>query len=356
MSNPDQNVLFTGGVPADTVGDVFRLLSDSVGARALAYPDGEIGERQGWIMALGATTWSKSAGIEEIDTPLSDDDPMAVFKAFRLGDGVTEVSLDGLLPYAKGAIESYAIFRRMRDEGVIPASVRFQMPIPMAHDAVCFYFPNRDDWPIVMAAWIKALRREYEEMLAVIPAEDLVIQLDYCTELCQIAGATRDQAEWMPTTDPDRALAEFTAESYVAPHSAGLPDEVLLGYHICAGTYPTQPVAQLEDIALPVEVANRLTKSSGRRVDYFHLPVMRESHDAYFTPLERLGIDDGARVFLGLECNDGLDALKSRIDDAGRHLDDFGVAHYCGYQLNADVLPSLLRDLASGADYQAEGR
>jgi hypothetical protein len=43
--------------------------------------------------------------------------------------------------------------------------------------------------------------------------------------------------------------------------------------------------------------------------------------------------------------------MQRRISDAKRFLLDFGVAHYCGYSLQTDVLPSLLADLVAGADY-----
>jgi hypothetical protein len=41
MTNPSHVILFTGGVPLDTVEDVFRTLAGAVGSRAYAYPHGE---------------------------------------------------------------------------------------------------------------------------------------------------------------------------------------------------------------------------------------------------------------------------------------------------------------------------
>jgi hypothetical protein len=44
------------GVRATSVEEVFETLSAAVGPRALAYPDGEIDERRGWISTLNTET------------------------------------------------------------------------------------------------------------------------------------------------------------------------------------------------------------------------------------------------------------------------------------------------------------
>jgi hypothetical protein len=352
ISVREHDVLFTGGVPGDSVEDVFRVLAGSVGGRALAYPDGEIGERRAWILTLNTTTWPNVDGLEEIPVPLPEDHPARIFKTFTIKQDVDKLDLKGLLPYARGAIESYGVFTRLREEGIIDPGVRFQMAIPAAHDAVTVYFPHIEDWPRAFEAWTEAVQDEYRRMLEVIPADDLVIQIDYCTELVHMAHAFDKLCDWVPDAPSDETLATYTTERYVAPHVATLPEETVLGYHICAGTFPTQPVAELKDLSLPVAIANALAVRSDRRVDYFHLPVMRESDESYFAPLEGLAVGDAA-VYLGLECNDGLDAMQRRITDARRVLPDFGVAHYCGYVWNQDILPELLADLAAGADHNA---
>nr|WP_265975423.1 hypothetical protein [Brucella intermedia] len=48
-----QNVMFSGGIPADSVEGVFDLLASTVGERVDFWPDGEINpERRGWIGAI----------------------------------------------------------------------------------------------------------------------------------------------------------------------------------------------------------------------------------------------------------------------------------------------------------------
>ncbi len=347
MAASNAEVMFTGGIPFDTVEDVFRTLAGAVGARALGYPDGEIGELTGWVHNLNHNTWPKAVGVELLGggDDIDVEAQTASSSQFKIKVGVTEIDLRGLLAYSRVAIRSYEIFRRLRDEGVVPHGVRFQVALPGAWDAISPYFPDPDDWPILTEAWHLALQDEYQRMLAVIPAADLAVQIDFCLELCDASGAI-----WLDYVPKDEDLfARFTSQEYLSPHVVGLPDEVLLGFHICGGTFPSYPVAHLPDISLPVAAANAIVKNAGRRVDFLHLPVLTSSDDAYFAPLK--DIEPGsARVFLGLECNDGSEAMKKRIDAASVCLQGFGVAHYCGYLWNRAILPQLLDDLNSGAD------
>lgn len=346
----DHSVLFTGAVPADSVEDVFRLLAKTVGSRAMAYPDGELNERQYWIGALRETVWERCADVERIPSRIPEGSPLRnMFPSYRVKDGVSAVRIDGLLPYARAAIESYEHFKRLRAEGVIDPSVLFQVAMPAALDAIALYFPRVADWPVVIRAWTEALHGEHRRILDVIPPEDLTVQLDYCLEVAITSGVVTD-TDWMrPEMTGLDAFARYTSHQYLASHWAALPEEVSVGYHICLGTFPSWPRVTLSDASLPVALANALAANSGRRIDFFHLPIVSHSEESYFAPLERLDAGSAA-IYLGIECNNGVAAMRRRISHARKFLDRFGVAHYCGYGFNADNLHQLLADLRDGAD------
>jgi hypothetical protein len=353
MARRSADVMFTGGVPYDSVEDVFRALSSAVGGRALGYPDGELGERSGWVTSLGDSTWPKVAGLEQASTAndLGGDAGSITFKQWTVREGVTDLDLRGLLPYSHAAIEAYEIFTRLREDGVVPPGVRYQMQIPASFDAVLGFFPEPADWPIAMGAWATAVNDEYARMLDVIPADDLSIQIDYCAEVLEASGV--HLFPYAPILDD--FLATYASAEYLQPLVAALPDEVLLGFHICAGTFPSFPVADLPDISLAVRAANMIVANAGRRVDFVHLPAMQDSDETYFAPLRELRVGH-AQVFLGLECNDGPQEMTRRIEAAAKHLQGFGVAHYCGYLWNKEIMPRLLSDLNVGADHLAEAR
>ncbi|WCB91760.1 hypothetical protein DSM104299_00437 [Baekduia alba] len=334
------DVLLVGSVPGHSVEHVFRLCARIVGERAFAFPDGELGPRQMWIGALGELVYSKHSDLEPLpDTHLP-------FGTYGVRAGVTEVSFDELYPYAACAIESYSTFTRLRDAGEIPAGARFQVSLPTPHAAVVSHFVDVERWPMLFDAWTRAMRRGYDAILEHIPVEDLVIQLDYCTEFADICGVWGSDADGRPQQE---RIRQHTDAGYIAPLSEGLPAGVALGYHVCLGAFPSWPTCPQEDLSLVVDVANRLIASTPRRVDFLHLPVMDDAQEAYFTPLRDL--TRGPKVFLGLECRDGADALRRRSELASAHLSDFGVAHFCGYgREDADRVDDYLTDLAVGAD------
>jgi hypothetical protein len=347
----EHSILFTGSVPGNSVEDVFRTLAGSVGSRALALPDGEIDPRRAFIAGLNRI-WEQSDDLEAIESGFPEGGPERnLFTvSYRVKEGVSRVRLDGLLPYAESAIESYQVFTRLRDEGVIARGVRYQIALPSAYCALLFWFPRVQDWPALVDAWTRALQAEYRRMLEVIPGEDLAVQVDYASEIGFMTGAHARDIPWV-TDDMvgDAGFSAVTSREYLAPHFAGLPDDVLTGYHYCLGTYPAFPRQPITDMSLVVDSTNALAANSGHRIDFYHLPVMPNADDGYFTPLARLDVGDSA-VYLGVECDDGLEAMQRRIAHAEKHLARFGVAHYCGYVWKPDILPQLLVDLRDGAD------
>ena len=85
-----QNVMFSGGIPADGAEGVFTLIADTVGDRALSWPDGETTpERRGWIGAVNNEVLAKAPCFEEVDADLgqSEDHAYTVFRTLRIRPG-----------------------------------------------------------------------------------------------------------------------------------------------------------------------------------------------------------------------------------------------------------------------------
>ena len=348
------DILLVGSVPLDSVEEVMSTCATSLGGRLYAMPDGEVGERSTWIMALPHLTYDNSGDLEalrvvapeDIKSPPSHDAELMrrSFPKYRLKPGVSETSID--LHYTEPAITSYDTFRRLRDEGVIDEDVRFMVAMPCSYDGVRLFFPVPEDRLVMSRAYERAMQAAVAEMLDHIPAEDLVIQLDYCLEVLAIIAAPG----W-PTEPPfEERLAELTSAEYLSSMTQFLPDEVHLGYHLCFGTWGGWPVGETDDIGPIVQMANVMVPNTPRRVDYVHLPVMPGADDAYFRPLAGLDIGD-TRVFLGVELGDGVEAMCRRANIARDYVEDFGYAHYCGYgRDDPGEISTLLDDLSAGAE------
>ena len=80
-----------------------------------------------------------------------------------------------------------------------------------------------------------------------------------------------------------------------------IPEEVLVGYHFCYGTFPEWPMYEARDMGLLVRMANYAIANSGRAVDWLHLAgprYLRSEDESFFEPLSELEVGD-ARVYLG---------------------------------------------------------
>ena len=186
----------------------------------------------------------------------------------------------------------------------LPAGLHFQVALPTPHAAIGGYFVQ--DWEMLHAAYHDAIVDDISRMLEEIPAEDLVIQWDYCTELCDTVGVDTDNREidalwpWNPKGTTEQKFATHTAKEYIAPLTEGIPAEVLYGYHLCLGTWPKCPLTPVRDLTLVVRMANAIVANTPRRVDFVHLPMTKEADRQFCAPLTDLDIGE-ARVFLGLE-------------------------------------------------------
>ena len=357
------DVLLVGSVPLETVEDVFRTCAKSLGRHAYALPDGEVGERSTWIMALPYLTYVHNQDIEPIVMARREDvkspedhsaEKMAkTFSLFRFKPGVTETVFD--LHFRAEALKSYEVFRRLRDDGAIPSGMRFQVSLPCAHDGTLF-FPQPEDREKAIRSYQRSNRIVVEKILERVPANELVIQWDYCSEVITVIGAEptgRDLLDSPLLKEPgstDDLIGKYTSSEYLAPMVEMIPDEVLVGFHLCYGTWGGWPDAEVEDIGLCVRLANAMIANSPRRVDFVHLPVLRTAGDKFFKPLADLRIGK-TKVFIGLELSDGLDAMMRRATAARKYLPEFGVSHYCGYGREEPTrVRELLDEIRIGAE------
>jgi len=333
MSRMAGKILLVGSVSLSSAEEVFRTSAAYLGPYVSSLPDGETGARALWIGYLARDVYDGHPDFETIQR-LPDSrawaapEPASKWR-FRIRPGVTAPRIT--TGYAAFALDSYALFARLRDQGVIPRHVRFQVCLPSSGSAFITYFENPADWPVMTAAYEDAFRRDIERLLATIPANDLVIQIDICPELRDILHAL----PWSPRRD---GKFEETVAA-VGRLAALVPEAVLLGLHWCYGTLGGWPMARIEDLELCTRLTNASVQVIRRPVDYVHMPVLRQAGEEYFAPLRALAIGGATRLYLGLlHHTDGLDGARARAAIARRHTNaDFGVASVCGYgRLSAD--------------------
>ena len=321
------DLLLVGSLPAGSTEDAFRASAELFGDLVFALPDGETGPRAGWVGYERERLLRPNPGIDTVqETPSPTGLPRHVYETpvFRIRPGVTELHWDSW-PRIDDAIESYDVFRKLRADGVIPAGLRFQVGLPFPSSALNgFKADFAADYPVAERAFEHLVARELRRLTAAIPADDLALQWDCCYEVLDMEGV-------LPWTAPG-AWERFTGP--VGRLTRLIPEETLVGYHLCYGTFPEWPMYEARDMSLLVRMANYAVANSGRAVDWLHLAgprYLRSEDDRFFAPLEELR-PGGAHVYLGIILPlDGIPGLLRRKATASRHLADFGVAMYCGF-------------------------
>ena len=188
MTTP-RGALLTGSVNFDDAEKTMRTVAEILGAHVARIPDGEVGKRFHWIMfqpdVLGQAPGIERVGAEPIPFAAGLD-----ARPLRIADGVDPAGIElPPLGYADAARESYALFTRLREEGAIPAGIRFQVSLPTPVAVISSFFSGEDRIAIE-PVYADALLGELEQILEEIPHEDLAIQWDVASEMGILEGAS----------------------------------------------------------------------------------------------------------------------------------------------------------------------
>ena len=330
------DLLLVGSVPAASTEEALRAAAASFGDLVFALPDGETGARSSWVGYERERLVRPNPAIETVaETASPTGIPRHAYETpvFRVRPGAGEVRWDSW-PRVDDAIESYQVFRALRDEGVIPGGLRFQVGLPFPVSALSGLRADfAADYPVAARGFCDLVAREAERLTAAIPPGDLAVQWDIAYETLDIEGVLA----WCPGGGWDR----FAAAVDRLPRL--FPAEVLTGYHLCYGTFPEWPMYEARDMGVLVRMASYAVANSGRPADWLHLAgprYLRSEDDSFFRPLAGLE-PGGARVFLGIVLPlDGEEGLRRRQATASRYLAGFGVALYCGFRVQPGATPA----------------
>ncbi|MCJ1383980.1 hypothetical protein MMC17_007094 [Xylographa soralifera] len=311
-------VLFVGSVPLASNVEVFKRLCEELPQRLSTIPDGETGERCNYI------GWqTKYFPSETVHLYLGGTAPSAP---------TSNYTIESVQPtrYNEAAISSYKSFIKLREEGIIPQNLRFQVSLPTPFN--CILGPVRPEFqeqlePLYEKRFLASLDRILRE----IPAEDLVVQWDMCFDVIALEfdrGEITDQ-RFKPYFSP---VKEGLLER-LSRLCAVIPPNVGLAFHLCYGDLRHKHFLEPKDTGLLVDLANSIVRMlDGRHdIEWFHLPVPKGRTDAaYFEPLKKLDIK-GARLYLGLVHVYDEEGTQERIRVAySTYQRPFGVATECG--------------------------
>src|SRR5215471_15307691 len=323
----NSELLLVGSLPADSAESALRAAAAFYDGLVFALPDGETGPRSAWVGYERERLVRPNPDVvvvQETESPTGIPRHAYETPVFGIRPGATELHWDSW-PRIDDAIAGYQVFRALRAEGVIPAGLRFQVGLPFPSSALNgFKADFAADYPVAERGFEDLVARELQRLTAAIPPHDLAVQWDVAYEVLDLEGvlAWTAPGAWERFAGPVGRLARL------------IPPEVLVGYHLCYGTFPEWPMYEARDMALLVRMANYAVANSGRPVDWLHLAgprYLRSEDNGFFRPLADLEAGD-ARVYLGIVLPvDGVAGLRRRKTTASAHLAGFGVARYCGF-------------------------
>jgi hypothetical protein len=341
------DIYLVGSVSLASAEDVFKTISQLFGRRIKRIPDGETGKRLDWI------TWLESVFSQNPALGLSDD----VFRlhetakpirryGLRPGRTVSDVKIDNLF-YADIAKESYGVFKRLKDTGIIPPDTRFQVDLVPAHSVIWLFLTDALHAPID-PIYNTALKREIEKIAATIPHDELAIQFDVAS-----AVFARLQREQVGSYGRSKAEMQETFSNILIDLGNHVPGDIELLYHLCYGDSNHRHVVEPTDMGDMVEFTNRVMQRISRPVNLVHMPVPRDRADeAYFAPLTKLRLRPETQLCLGLvHHTDGLDGARQRLATARRFAERFAIGTECGFgRRKPETIPELLRLHAAVAE------
>ena len=345
-----KKLMLVGSIPFDTAEEVFKAFGGGLGKHLAAVPDGEIGPRRHWISKVHFQVMAAHPEFEVLRHPehengIERQNPRNAEDSwlFRVREGVDQVRFGDRgwrLGYARDAINSYFVFKTLRDKSVLEDDIRFQVSIPSVNSVITpRVFPLPGDIEKIRPGYEDAVLGEVETILEKIPGKDLAIQWDCATELQDAYGG-------IPGLDPNTMIERNVAQfRRLCPL---IPEDVVLGFHLCFGTLGGWPRFAPSDLSGAVTLANAIIQNAGLQVDWVHLPVLNTSEDAFFAPLQSLR-PDGAKIYLGMIHNMG--GFADRLTAARSYLPEFGLGAFCGFGRESPThLPSILADHLKAAE------
>ena len=332
------SVHLVGSVAMSDSESVFRALSSGLTPWLRRIPDGETGERHRWIY------WQREMLLSHPDMEIDPEaKPLPLYqwdgtliretKLVRFKSDVDPSSVSFETGYASAAIESYSVYQRLRDEGVISTGVRFQVCLPTSM-ATGYMYVSPNALADYLPVYEKALLTALTTILDAVAHEDLSLQWDICQEVLIFE-------DYFPNRPDDYKQQIFDEMTRLGEC---VPDAVELGYHLCYGTPKDEHLVMPKDTAILVEIANGLSRQLARRLDFIHMPVPKHRvDDAYYAPLAELMLPADTELYLGLIHHDDHEGDRMRITAAHNVVPNFGIASECGWgRTNSERVPGLI--------------
>ncbi|HTQ93044.1 MAG TPA: hypothetical protein VMK84_26490 [Streptosporangiaceae bacterium] len=341
---PADHVHFNGSVNLDDAESVMREIASRVPSGLRRIPDGETGDRGNWIF-FQFQRFAQLPWLVPARPPGAAEGDYEQVPLLRLADGADPAQVSWPdLGYADAYLRSYQVFATLRQQGVIPAGVRFQVEYPTPMASISAYIVPEQQQAL-LDSYERAMFADLDRLLAVIPAGEVAVQWDVAVEF----GTLEEAFAPGGAQAYDAIIAALTRCVDQVP--AGIP----VGLHLCYGDYGHQHFMQPESLALQVRVLNAVTAAAGRPVSFVSFTVPQyQREESYFAPLTGLAADPATELNFALVPYHPAEQAPGTTGDQVRLIDaalapspggprDWGICTECGMgRVSREDIPALL--------------
>jgi hypothetical protein len=330
---PPVTAHFNGGVNMPDAETVMREIMKRVPIGVERLPDGETGDRSQWI-EYQFQKFAQTPQLDRVGSKGPEGTGYSDVPRIRLREGTDPHAIEWPnLGYSDEYRVTYELFRQLRDEGVIPDGVRFQVQFPTPLASVNGWIEVEDQL-VVEPSYEKALIAEVERFVDSVPHSDTAVQWDVAIEFGILE---RVFAGWEQYSFDSVVQRLVRCVDCVAA-------DVQVGMHLCYGDRRHRHFVEPESIELQVRVLNAVAEAVARPVSFasFTVPQYRVD-EAFFAPLRELVVPGAERLSFGIvpyhaaEQEGGVTAKQVEHIDrflkesaVEPHLHEWGVSTECG--------------------------
>lgn len=340
---PPSSAHFNGSVNLADAETVMREITSRVPAGLRRIPDGETGDRGNWVFFQ----LQKFLQCPSLAAAHPHDNPAEHYEMpqVKLAEGVDPAGMIWPDPgYASAYLESYATFAALRDQGVIPGGVRFQVEYPTPLASISAYVVAEQQ-EALLGSYEQAMFADLDRLLAALPHNNVAVQWDVAVEFGILEASFTGSG----------AQAFDAIIAGLARCIDQVPGDVPAGLHLCYGDYGHQHFKQPESLSLQVSVLNGVSAAASRPVSFVSFTVPQYQHDtAYFAPLADLAADPGTELNFALVPYHPADQEPGTTSEQIRLIDSalaaspggsraWGICTECGMgRAGRDEIPALL--------------
>jgi len=286
---PPTGVHFNGSINLADAETVMCEIVSRIPAGLRRIPDGETGDRGNWVF-FQLQKFLQSPSLVDAhphDNPAEDYEMPQV----QLAEGVDPSDMTWPDPgYANAYLQSYMTFAALRDQGVIPEGVRFQVEYPTPLASISAYVVAGQQ-ELLLESYERAMFADLDRLLAALPHNDVAVQWDVAVEF----GILEASFTGSGSQAFDGIIAGLTR------CIDQVPADVPAGLHLCYGDYGHQHFKQPDSLALQVRVLNAVSAAATRLVNFVSFTVPQYQQDAgYFAPLAELAAGPGSELNFAL--------------------------------------------------------